>query len=229
MKKVNSIGKKLMAVGLSASLLMGSVGANSGFAMWPTDSQDGQTGFYGAYQNYDNNEVYYPEVDPIICESNPYTNIPDIGSAPSATDGVIAKGKSDKNKKSDLKENMKKAWNVCKWLIASGFLAYAGYKSGRDIFAFCKDFCKFLVENKEIFKEILNGSFTVLKGTGNAVVQIAKFIAKHPEATKNTMAAVGTYHVGKGLYDKVKKWFSNDKSDSQKETTYKIEAKISKK
>lgn len=214
MKKVNSIGKKLMAVGLSASLLMGSVGVNFCFAN--------------------------PNSEKIVTVSTE-TNEAKKDSKEFKVNGTVEKVApnnkvSEKNKRSNFKENMKKALAVCKWLMVSGFLAYAGYKNSKDIFAFCKDFCNFLVENKETFKEILNGGFTALKGVGNAVkgvsnavLQVAKFVAEHPEATKNTMAAVGTYHVGKGLYNKVKKWFSSDKSDSKKETTYKFTAKISQK
>lgn len=156
MKKVNSIGKKIMSIFLTFSLLLGSLGATKCKAEDPKESKINHS----------------------------------IGNN---------------------KEILKKVWDVGKWGAVAAFAAYSGYKNSEDIINLGKECLGFILENKESFKEVLNGGVSALKGIGNTayntthlVYKFVKFLLGHTEAAKNVMAAIGTYSIYNNLKSKIK-------------------------
>lgn len=112
-------------------------------------------------------------------------------------------------------------------------MIYAGYKNGKDIVNCSKECWNFILENKESFKEILNGGVTAIKGLGNTakntaqlIWKIISFAAKHTEAAKNIMAAVGTYSVYNSLKNKINNFINKENNKSV--NSYNFEGCLSK-
>lgn len=194
MKKVNLIGKKFMSAGLAASLLVTSLGNTSCFA----EKTESTTQTVSTQQNKDKS-------------GNVSTTVNVNVSNPGNSQLTVSEKKNDSNnRKNESKPTLKKALDISKWILISGFLVYAGYKNGEDILNSSKELWNFILENKESSKEILDNGVTAIKGIGNAakgtaqlIWKIISSVAKHTEAAKNVMAAVGTYNVYEYLKNKV--------------------------
>lgn len=220
MKKVNLIGKKIMSAGLAASLLVTSLGNTSCFAEDPTTSA--KTAVSTQQEKNESGNV------------NTTVNV-NINN-PGNSQLIGSEKKSDSNnRKKESKPTLKKAFDVTKWVLISGFLAYAGYKNGQDIINCSKELWNFILENEDNFKEVLDGGIAAVKGLGNAakgstqlIWKIISFLAKHTEATKNVMAAVGTYNVYQYLKNKISN-FTNKKDNKKVENSFKFEGSITKK
>lgn len=213
MKKVNLISKKIMSAGLAASLLLTSLGNATCFAepLKATQIQTNQRDF-----------------------GNHTTNV-----NVKITNNSAEKSKENTSKKKEVAEknksenSLKKALDVTKWGLVSAFLIYAGYKNGKDIVNCSKECWNFILENKESFKEILNGGVTAIKGLGNTakntaqlIWKIISFAAKHTEAAKNIMAAVGTYSVYNSLKNKINNFINKENNKSV--NSYNFEGCLSK-
>ncbi len=195
MKKVSLFTKKLMSLGLVASLCITSLGIKNCFAEGPKSTQNSTT--VNATLN---------------------VNISDSRNdqKPQAGKNKPDNSHNGKVKIYEAKELLKKAWTVCKWTAVSGFLVYAGYKNSRDIINLGKECRDFILENKENFKEVLDGGIAAVKGMGQTIYgavqlicMLVKFVCEHTTATKNVLALVGTYNIYNCLKNKAKSFCSS--------------------
>ena len=207
MKKVNLFNKKLMSLGLVASLFVTSLGVKPCFA----EGDNNTSATVNATLNVNLNGSRHSS------KQQAYVNKQHNAHA------------NDKKAKFDeVKEILKKAWTVCEWTAVCSFLVYAGYKNGRDIINLGRECKDFILENKEIFEEVLDGGIAVINGmrhTISGAVQLiymlVKFVCEHTESTKNILALVGTYNIYNCLKNKVKSFCSSRKN---KNTEFNIRA-----
>lgn len=242
MKKVNLIGKKIMSAGLAASLLVTSLGNTSCFANGTKTAQnvDAQQKSAAVTNNESGNTkpTDTSKIQAVAGARDESGNIINnvvfqfINDSKKSNKSTPKKKDVSANKKEELKKSFKKAFDVTKWVLISGFLAYAGYKNGKDIINCLKECWDFIIENEDNFKEVLDGGIAAVKGIGNAakgtaqlIWEIISFAAHHTEATKNVMATVGTYSIYKSLKNKINN-FINKKDNKKVKNSFKLDGSI---
>lgn len=238
MKKVNLIGKKIMSAGLAASLFVTSLGNTSCFANGTKTAQnvDTQQKSTAVTNNESGNTkpTYTSKIQAVAGARDESGNI--INNVVFQFINDSKKSNKSTPEKKDVsvnkKEEFKKAFDVTKWVLISGFLAYASYKNGKDIINCLKECWDFIVENEDNFKEVLDGGIAAVKGIGNAakgtaqlIWKIISFAAHHTEATKNVMATVGTYSIYKSLKNKIINLI-NKKDNKKVGNSFKLDGSI---
>ena len=222
MKKVSLFGKKLMSLGLVASLCITSLGIKNCFAEGPESNQQNLITINGSV-NVNNNYVNNQQPQDGSLNVNNYENDQQPQTGKNKQDNSH-NGKGSKIDKA--KELLKKVWTVYKWTAVSGFLVYAGYKNSRDIINLGKECRNFILENKENFKEVLDGGIAAVKGMGQTIYgavqlicMLVKFVCEHKTATKNILALVGSYNIYSYLKNKVENFCA---SRENKNTEFKV-------
>lgn len=212
MKKVNLFAKKLMSLGLVASLCISSLGVKNCFAEKPKRTQNSTT---------------------VNATLNVNVNDSKNDQKPQAGKNKPDNSHYKNDKIAEAKELLKKAWTVCKWTALGGFLVYAGYKNSKDIINLGKECRDFILENKENFKEVLDGGIAAVKGMGQTIYgaaqlicMLVKFVCEHTTATKNVLALVGTYNIYNCLKNKAKSFCS---SRENKNAEFKVRAIVKRK
>lgn len=206
MKKVKSIGKKVMSVGLAVSLFLAPVGANKCFAA-PKDAQqimEEQKKANKVYRDSKESNLILIALILIFAAYCGYNNPETVKKAAEVISGSV---KGTCNFIGDKKEAITKFWTAHGDSIVKelGFVKDFGVRTATDIGTFIK---ALLVLAKHLGEDVFE--------LGDCVYRILERIG-----FKNVLSAVGAGYVTKKLWDgtkwaynKVTGWF---KSEPKKE------------
>lgn len=209
MKKIKSIGKKVMSVGLAASLLLAPVSANKCFAA-PKDAQqimEEQKKANKVYRDSKESNLILIALILIFAAYCGYNNPETVKKAAEVISGSV---KGTCNFIGDKKEAITKFWTAHGDSIVKelGFVKAFGVRTATDIGTFIK---ALLVLAKHLGEDVFE--------LGDCVYRILERIG-----FKNVLSAVGGLYVTnklcnvtKGVYNKVSGLFKSKKNEQEKD------------